>query len=72
MRNDTLEQAYAYYYQSLFLYAYSLTKNKDDAEDLVANAFVKAIFSYKEGNLKAWLYMVLKNDYYTMYKKRNV
>lgn len=70
MKKDLFEQVYSYYYQSLFLYAYSLTQNKEDAEDLVANAFVKAFFSYKDGNLKAWLYVVLKNEYYTLYKKK--
>lgn len=70
MKQDILEQAYSYYYRPLFLYAYSLSKNKEDAEDLVENAFIKAMISYDDGNLKAWLYMVVKNEYYNLYKKR--
>lgn len=70
MTNNELEMIYRKYYQSLFLFAFSLSKNKDDAEDLVANAFVKALLSYENGNLKAWLYTVLKNEYYNLYKKR--
>lgn len=70
MTNNELEMIYKKYYQSLFLFAFSLSKNKDDAEDLVANAFVKALLSYKNGNLKAWLYTVLRNEYYNLYKKK--
>lgn len=70
MRGKSLEIAYEMYYQPLFLYAFSLVKNKEDAEDLVANTFVKALLSYENGNLKAWLYTVLKNEFYNLYKKR--
>ncbi|MEG0549390.1 MAG: RNA polymerase sigma factor [Coprobacillus sp.] len=70
MLNKELEDAYMRYYQPLFLYALSLTKNKADAEDLVANTFIKALLSYEKGNLKAWLYVVLKNEFYNLYKKR--
>lgn len=70
MHHDDLEIIYKKYYTPLFLFAFSLTKNKDDAEDLVANAFVKAFLSYQKGNLKAWLYIVVKNEYFNLYKKR--
>lgn len=70
MTNDELEKIYKAYYQSLFLFAFSLSHNKEDAEDLVANTFVKALLSYQDGNLKAWLYTVLKNEYYNLYKKK--
>lgn len=70
MKKDELEIVYQKYYKSLFLYAFSLTKNKEDAEDLVANTFVKAFLSFEEGNMKSWLYLVLRNEFYTMYKKR--
>lgn len=70
MKYDELEIIYKKYYQSLFLFAFSLSKNKADSEDLVASTFVKALLSYHEGNIKAWLYIVLKNEYYNYYKKR--
>ena len=70
MHHDDLEIIYKKYYTPLFLFAFSLTKNKEDAEDLVANAFVKAFISYQKGNLKAWLYIVVKNEYFNLYKKR--
>ena len=70
MRNKYLEMVYQKYYKQLFLFAFSLCHNKEDAEDLVANTFVKAMLSYNEGNLKAWLYTVLKNEFYNLYRKR--
>lgn len=69
MKNDELKEVYYKLYQQLFLYALSLTKNKADAEDLVSNAFVKAILSFDKGDIKPWLYKVLKNEFYN-YRKR--
>lgn len=70
MHHDDLEEIYKKYFTPLFLFAFSLSKNEEDAKDLVANTFVKAFLSYEKGNLKAWLYTVLKNEYYNLYKKR--
>ena len=70
MSNDYLESVYQMYCKELFLYAFSLTLNKNDAEDLVADSFLKAFLSFKEGNLRAWLYKVLRNEYYNTRKKR--
>ncbi len=70
MKNDELKETYYKLYQQLFLYALSLTKNKADAEDLVSNAFVKAMLSFDKGDIKPWLYKVLKNEYYNYQKKK--
>lgn len=70
MTNTELELAYQSYYRPLFLFAFSLTQNKEDAEDLVENSFVKAMLSFEKGHLKSWLYVVLKNEFYNYYKKR--
>lgn len=69
MKNDELKEVYYKLYHQLFLYALSLTKNQADAEDLVSNAFVKAILSFDKGDIKPWLYKVLKNEFYN-YRKR--
>ncbi len=50
MKNDVLEKIYQKYYQPLFLFALSLTKNVEDAEDLVSETFVKAFLSYDENS----------------------
>lgn len=70
MNTDEFKQIYNSYYQQLFLYALSLTKNQEDAEDLVANTFVKSLTSFQTGNLKSWMYTVLKNEFFTRYKQK--
>jgi len=74
MEKDELICYYQQHYRTLFLFALSLTKNKEDAEDLVANAFLKAILCYEDGNFKAWIYKVIRNEFINMYhsKKRFV
>lgn len=71
MKKDELEACYLAYYKSLLLFALSLTHNREDAEDLVADAFVKAYLSFEEGNFKAWIYTVIRNEFYNLYKKRS-
>ena len=70
VKKDEIDLLYQKYYYSLFLFAFSLTHQKADAEDLVMNTFVKALLSFEDGNLKAWLYTVLKNEFYNMTKKK--
>lgn len=57
------------YYKTFLLFALSYTHDKATAEDLVSQAYLKAILSYQEGNFKAWMYTVIRNDYYNHYKK---
>lgn len=42
---DILEELYQNYYDAAYAYTLSLCKNREDTEDLVADAFVKALFS---------------------------
>ena len=70
MNHQDFELLYEIYYQPLYLYALSLTRNDADAQDIVANAFVKALLSFKKGNFEAWIYTVLKNEFYQLYKKK--
>ena len=64
MDNSTLAEAYSLYYKPLFSYALFLTHNHAEAEDLVSEAFVKAILSWNgKENLRAWLFRVLKNRF---------
>lgn len=70
MKGQELEIIYMHYYKPLLLYAFSLTHCREDAEDLVANTFMKALLSFEDGNIQAWLYRVLKNEFYNMYKRQ--
>lgn len=72
MKEKELEYIYHKYYQSLFLYAISLTKSVADAQDLVAETFLKAILNYDDSitNIKSWLIKVLRNLFVDHYRKR--
>lgn len=58
---------------SLRNFAYSLTLNNDEAQDLVQDTYLKAI-KYREKftdatNLKAWLYTIMKNTFINTYRR---
>jgi len=58
----------------LYPAALRMTRNPNDAEDLVQETFVKAFASfhqYRPGtNLKAWLYRILTNTFINVYRKK--
>ena len=54
-------------------FAYSLTANHDDADDLIQDTFLKAI-THKDKfdpatNMKAWTYTIMKNTFINNYRK---
>lgn len=59
---------------ALQTFAYHLTYNQEDADDLVQETYMKAfrfIDKYEKGtNAKAWLFKILKNAYINEYRKR--
>lgn len=63
MKQEILEQLYRQYYASALLYALSLCGQRETAEDLVADAFVKAYVSLDESHpaFSYWLLRVVKN-----------
>ena len=71
MDNILFQEIYKRYYRKLFCYALSLCRNKDDAEDLVSETFVRALLSWQgSGTIEAWLYKVLKNLYIDETKRK--
>ncbi len=71
-----LRQLYHTYQKEIYLYLFALCRNKDLAEDLMQETFMKAILSLADShtNMRAWLYMVARNLYFNHRKKegRNV
>lgn len=63
MDNQIIEQLYQMYGREIFLYLFSLCKNREMAEDLKQETFVKAMLSLpkQHTNMRAWLYMVARN-----------
>lgn len=59
---------------ALYNFAYQLSYNDDDANDLVQETYMKAfrfIDSYQEGtNSKAWLFKILKNIFINEYRRK--
>lgn len=59
---------------SLYNTAYRMTRNAQDAEDLVQETYLKAYRYYdkfQEGtNFKAWLFKILKNTFINHYRKK--
>lgn len=59
---------------TLYNYAFYLTKEEEDANDLVQDTFVKAfrfMDNFQEGtNEKAWLFKIMKNGFINDYRKK--
>lgn len=60
---------------ALYNFAFHLTYNEDDANDLVQETFLKSyrfIDSYQQGtNAKAWLFKILKNAFINDYRRKS-
>ena len=60
---------------SMYNFAYRLTFDQDDANDLVQDTYMKAfrfINSFEQGtNAKAWLFRILKNSFINDYRKKS-
>lgn len=58
----------------LFAYAFSITKSREDAEDAVHNAVIKAFDNLpklkNKAKLKPWLFKILRNECLLLLRKR--
>ena len=75
-QNDRIfEEEFLPQIDALYTFAYHLTYNEEDANDLVQETYLKAyrfVESYNEGtNAKAWLFRILKNAFINQYRKRS-
>ncbi len=62
-------------HECLIRYAWKLTADKDDAEDLLQDTYLRAL-AYQEQfeestNLKAWIYTIMKNVFINNYRKNS-
>lgn len=69
-----LERLYELTSSAIYAYALSVTKNADDAQDVLHDTFVKAYESahnyISAGKPMAWLLTIAKNLCYTVFRKR--
>lgn len=58
---------------ALYNYALKISRNADDAQDLLQETFYKAYKNYHQfeygTNSKAWMFMILKNTFINNYRK---
>ena len=68
------EEIYTAYFQDVYLYTKSLVADKDIAEEITQETFFKALKSFHQfdgkKDVRAWLFTIAKNTYFTQYKKQ--
>lgn len=73
-KEELFEQELLPHADALYNFAYHLTYNEADANDLVQETYMKAfrfIHSFDSGtNAKAWLFKILKNGFINEYRKK--
>jgi RNA polymerase sigma-70 factor, ECF subfamily len=70
--NHQLTALIGEYSKDLYRFAYRLTLNKYDADDLFQQTWLKAVNNfgmYKEKNFKAWIYQICSNQFKDNYRK---
>ena len=71
MKSDIIDQLFAKYYNEALLYTISLCRNRTIAEDVVSNAFFKALTLSDDSirEFKPWLLTVCRNEYISICRK---
>ena len=68
-RSAAFEQLALPLFASLYNHAHWLTRNQDEAEDLVQETFTKALRAFDsfqlDTNFKAWIFRILRNTFLT-------
>src|SRR6187402_47044 len=74
-KDDVFNNEFLPHINSVYNFAYRLTRDGDDAKDLVQDTYLKAyrfIESFQKGtNAKAWLFRILKNSFINDYRKKS-
>ena len=72
---DTFERLYDSYHQSLFQYIYYMVRNRETAEELVQEVYIKVLKSYDsfegKSSEKTWLYSVARHVTIDHIRKEN-
>ena len=73
MKSDIIDQLFSQYYNEALLYSISLCKNRTVAEDIVSNAFFKALGMADDSirDFKPWLLTVCRNEFISLCRKNS-
>lgn len=73
MKSDVIDQLFSQYYNEALLYTISLCRNRTVAEDIVSNAFFKALTLSDDTILdfKPWLLTVCRNEFISICRKNS-
>ena len=71
MKSDIVDQLFSQYYNEALLYSISLCKNRTVAEDIVSNAFFKALSMADDSirDFKPWLLTVCRNEFISLCRR---
>jgi len=68
------EEIYQAYFHDVYLYTKFLAADKDIAEEITQETFFKALKSFHhfdgKKDVRAWLFTIAKNTYFTHYKRQ--
>ena len=71
-KHEVFNREFMPHIDSMYNFAFRLTTDEDDANDLVQDTYLKAfrfISSFEQGtNAKAWLFRILKNSFINDYR----
>lgn len=69
-----IDEVYEQYFHDVYLYMCSLTANSQIAEEMTQEAFFKALKALPQfdgrKDIRAWLFTIAKNTYFTHYNKQ--
>ena len=68
-----IDQLFSQYYNEALLYSISLCRNRAMAEDIVSNAFFKALSMSDDSirDFKPWLFTVCRNEFISICRKNS-
>lgn len=71
MKTDIIDQLFSQFYNEALLYTISLCRNRTIAEDIVSNAFYKALTLADDSirDFKPWLLTVCRNEFISICRK---
>ena len=71
-----IEKIYRIYFEDVYRFLLSLCENKDIAQDITSETFLKVINNSKKiensTNIKAYIFTIAKNTYINYYKKNKL